>query len=364
MDRSLRNCDSAHPTMLRSVLAPKRNKMRESFGSLQASQTREIVMSRRQLILWSAVTAITAITAIFAYQLRAHLSAAGSSFPELLELAPGNSTFIGYVDLAELRKQPLIARLAALATPVAVDRDYAEFISATGFDYRRDLDRVLIAANASQTLAIAEGRFDQKRIEEYALRSGTVEHGNDRAVYIIKSTTPGQNISLTFLDGHRLAVSESGDVAAYLARPPAPLDAAMRQRLSRVAGSPAFAGWKIGDSLARANGGTISPVLSALQSLRGLDVAIKPDGEQMLISLEGECENSAEAQKLSASLDLLRTILPVGLADPRMRGQLSAENAALAARLIQAAGISTDSERVRLLLTVTPDMIGGSAPAK
>ena len=47
-----------------------------------------------------------------------------------------------------------------------------------------------------------------------------------------------------------------------------------------------------------------------------------------------------------------------------MRGQMSAENAALAARLVEATEITTNNDRVRLLLTVSPDMIGGSAPTK
>jgi hypothetical protein len=93
-------------------------------------------------------------------------------------------------------------------------------------------------------------------------------------------------------------------------------------------------------------------------------LAIKPDGEALLISVEGECDDSLQAQNLSTSLDFLRTILPAGLTGPKIRGQMSAENAALAARLVEAAEITTNNDRVRLLLTVSPDMISGSAPAK
>jgi hypothetical protein len=131
----------------------------------------------------------------------------------------------------------------------------------------------------------------------------------------------------------------------------------MRQRLSRVAGAPAFAGWTITDSVTHARAAAPDVTRHALESLRGIDLAFKPNGNQMLISAEGECENSLQAQKLAAALDLLRTVLPAGLVDPKMRGRISAEHAALLARLIQAAGISTDGERVRLLLNVTPEMV-------
>jgi hypothetical protein len=180
----------------------------------------------------------------------------------------------------------------------------------------------------------------------------------------MKSAKPGQNISLTFLSTRRIAIAEGVDIPEHIISPSVPLDPAMRQRLSRVAGAPAFAGFRIPDAVTHALAAAPDVTLLALESLRGIDLAVKPDGNQMLISAEGECENSPQAQKLAAALDLLRTVLPAGLADPKMRGRISAENAALAARLIQAAGICTDGERVRLLLTVTPEMVGSSVLAR
>jgi hypothetical protein len=315
---------------------------------------------RRIALLLAAIVG----TVIFAYELRVHVFTTDHSFPELIELAPAHSTFIAYVDLAELRKEPLIGHLAALAEPVIVDPDYEQFISSTGFDYQRDLDQMVIAATADEKLAIADGRFDRKKIEEYALRSGTIEKRDGHTVYVMKSKMGGQAISLTFLGAHRIALGEGGDFVGYLSSPRAPLDPAMRQRLSRVAGSPAFAGWKIPDSLTHAAGRTGSFTFSALQSLRGVDLAIQPEAQQLLISVEGECDDSLQAQNLSSSLDFLRTILPAGLTGTKMRGQMSRENAALAARLVEATEITTNNDRVRLLLTVSPDMIVGSAPTK
>jgi hypothetical protein len=319
---------------------------------------------RRITLLLAAIAG----TVILAYELRVHVFLRDHSFPELIELAPAHSTFIAYIDLAELRKEPLIGHLAALAEPVTVDPDYKQFISSTGFDYQRDLDQVAITATADEKVAIADGRFDRKKIEEYALRSGAIEKRNGHTVYVMSSKMRGQAISLTFLGAHRIVLSEGGDFIGYLTSPRAPLDPAMRQRLSRVAGSPAFAGWKIPDSLTHAAGRAGSFAVPALQSLRAINLAIKPEAQQLLISVEGECDDSLQAQNLSASLEFLRTILPVGLTGPltgaKKRGQMSAENAALAARLVEATEITTNNDRVRLLLTVSPDMIGGSAPTK
>ena len=264
---------------------------------------------RRIALLLAAIV----VTAILAYELRVHIFPGDHSFPELIELAPARSTFIAYIDLGELRKEPLIGRLAEMAEPVVVDPDYEQFISSTGFDYQRDLDQVVIAATADEKLAIADGHFNRKKIEEYALRAGTIEKREGHTVYVIKSKIRGQDISLTFLGAHRIALGEGGDLIAYLTSPHAPLDPAMRERLSRVAGSPAFAGWKIPDSLTQAAGRTGSFTVPALQSLRGIDLAIKPEAQQLLISMEGECDGAPQAQNLSASLNFLRTILPAGL---------------------------------------------------
>jgi hypothetical protein len=318
-------------------------------------------MTPRRIALLSA--AIVAAV-ILVYELRVHVFPRNRSFPDLVELAPAHSTFIAYIDLAELRKEPLIGHLAALAEPVTVDPDYKQFIASTGFDYQRDLDEVVIAATADEKLAIADGRFDRKKIEEYALRFGTIEKTDRHTIYVINSKVPGQNISLTFLGTHRIVLGQGGDFGGYLTSPRAPLDPAMRQRLSRVAGSPAFADWEIPDSLTHAVGQALPFTVPGLQSLHAIDMAIKPDGEQLLVSAEGACDDALQAQNLSASLlVLLRAILPAGLAT-KLRGQMSADNAALAARLAQATEITTNNDRVRLLVSISPDMIGGSTPTK
>jgi hypothetical protein len=289
--------------------------------------------------------------------------AAAAELPELIELAPGNSTFIGYVNLAELRKGFLIEQLVKMAAPVPPDPEYAEFVTATGFDYSRDLDQIVIAADESHTLAVADGRFDQQKIEQYALRSGRLEQDGERSIYVIKSAKTGQDMHLAFLGPHRLAIAQGGRIPVHMIGPPGTLDAAMRHRLSRVAGAPAFAGWRIPATM-QAHSGAAGLVLAALKSLRAIDLAVKPDGKEMLISAEGECDDSVQAQKLAGTLGLLQTFLPAGLADPKMRGGLAPENAALLAHLVQGAAISSDGERVRLLLKVTPEMIGTSARAQ
>ena len=94
---------------------------------------------------------------------------------------------MAYIDAANLRKlqnSPLAAALGLASPGPQADRDYANFVRDTGFDYTRDLDHAAIAIwpasfgtpdnvlGEDRVLAIADGRFDQQKIRAYALHTG------------------------------------------------------------------------------------------------------------------------------------------------------------------------------------------------
>src|SRR5262249_27120126 len=54
----------------------------------------------------------------------------------------------------------------------AEDADYRKFIDQTGFDYRSDLDAVAAAFVHGDMYMVARGRFEWKRLNEYALSQG------------------------------------------------------------------------------------------------------------------------------------------------------------------------------------------------
>jgi hypothetical protein len=321
---------------------------------------------KRNLVILAIVAAGVGALGL-RYELRARSANKAGALPELLNMAPADSAFIAYADVAALREDPLVQRAAALAEPAAEDRDYIEFVRATGFDYQRDLDRVVFAtrpgAPGGGTMAVAEGRFDQKKIEEYALRSGKVENQNGRAVYVVPSATPGKNISFAFLSANRIAISDGGK---FFATPGGissnPLDPAMRERLSRVAAAPLFFAAK---TQARGTIGTdpAPGAPSLLESVRWLDFAARPDNGAVVLSAEGECDSAQDAQKVASAVEFLRGVLRSAVADPKASLHMSPTGAAATERLLKAASVTTTAERVRLLVTMTPDMLDTAAPA-
>jgi len=322
-------------------------------------------MKRLALISALAIPVVAVSAAAVRYELR--VRAAADALPELLELAPADSTFIAYADVAALRQATLVQKATALARAPAQDNDYQDFVRATGFDYERDLDRVLLAGQTNAapgtTFAVADGRFDEKKIEDYALRSGKIANENGRTVYVMPSVTPGKSIAFSFLSASRIAVSDGEDV---FARPGAfsnsNLDGAMRERLSRVAGAPLFFAAKTPARGASAPDGNPAAFAAALfQSVTWVDFAARPDGDNVILSAVAECGTPENAQKVASALELVRTMVQGAIAGSKDNQQVSAENLASAQRLLQAASVTAAADRARLLITVTPDMVRAQA---
>jgi hypothetical protein len=321
-------------------------------------------------LLFLSVVSIAAVV----WYTRTRTTAAAEFPAEVLELVPADASMIVYADLAALRQEPLVQRLAAMAPGVQPGTQYAEFIGATGFEYQRDLDRVVLASRLdaaapasdsgpppSQTLVIADGRFDQQKIEAYALRSGKAEQHNGRTVYTTPASTPGKMAAFTFLTSGRLALTDSGDISTALGeRVRAAVDPALQEQVSRVAGAPLFLVAKPQAMMpAGRNAGGLS---LPLEGLRWVNLAARPEGDRVLLAAEGSCDSPEKAQQLASTLELLRGLLSGVLADPKARGNLPAETAQAITRMFESAQISTEASRVRLLVNVDTAMLAPAVP--
>jgi hypothetical protein len=295
--------------------------------------------------------------------------AAAGEFPtDVLTLLPEDSAVLVYADMAALRDEPLVQRLAAMAPPVQPNSDYAAFIAATGFKYERDLDRVILASSAAPTaqtrpahvLAIADGRFDQRKIEAYAQQNGTMQQQNGHSVFTTNGATPEQTTSLTFLSPTRIAVGNRPDVSALLeARTTVAPDAAMQEQISRVAGSPLFVVAKMKTFLTQGN-----PMLTQFNNLRWVTLAARPDGDRVLLAAEGTTDAPDQAKQLANTLELMRGLMGGMLADPKSLGGAPPEAAQAVSQMLQTAQISSDASRVRLLVSLdTASLTPPHAPA-
>lgn len=302
-------------------------------------------------------------------------AAQGAPAPDLISFAPADATYILYADISALRSSPFLDELTARTLPPTTDRDYAEFMRATGFDYARDLDRVVLAgrpgSSANLNVVVAEGRFDRDKISSYALRSGKMERQNGAEVYVLPAGTSGKVVAFAFLDAKRIALADGPSLAPVLVpKTPSAADPAMRDRISRVAGAALFAVGKIGPIPENFSpGGLRSDQFTNLaRSLRWVSLGARPEGERLKVAIEGECDTSENARQLAGTLDGLRLLGQAALADPKTRQQIQPESLPLLENLLGAVEVSrpgaSDEKRVRLTLELTPEMLRAAGRKK
>jgi hypothetical protein len=310
----------------------------------------------------------------YLYKQRHPLPGASSgAAPVLLGQLPADAPAVGYIDVASLRglqNSPLSAILGLTSPGPQADREYAEFVRGTGFDYTRDLDKAAIAAwpqslitpaggmGENRVLAIADGRFDQQKIKAYALRTGTVVARGTQQVYEVPGNPP---LSFAFLSPTRMVLASGKNATELLAGAGGgkARDPGMQARIGRVAGAPIFAVARTDQLPASfySNFGN-SPQLERLaRSIRGLTLAGQPDGEIIRVALDAECDSMANALQLAALLDILRMGSTMALSDPKTRQQMNQEQAAFLRAVVNQVKVAHQDKWVRLTLDVTPEML-------
>jgi hypothetical protein len=300
---------------------------------------------------------------------------------DILSELPSDAPVVAYIDAASLRSlqnSPLAAALGLASPGPQADRDYANFVRDTGFDYTRDLDHAAIAfwpaslgtpANVlgeDRVVAIADGRFDQQKIKSYALRTGKeISHGS-RSVCEVPGNPP---VSLEFLAPTRIALAGGGNATELLARVSLSAsprrDPAMQSRIDRVAGAPVFAVARTEhlppsfyDNFHNA------PQLEQLaRSVQAITLAGQPDGNNLRITLDAESDSVKNALAISILLEGGRMAGSMALSDPNTRRQMTKEQITFLEALVNQAKITHQNKLVRLVLDITPAMLS-AAPSR
>jgi hypothetical protein len=327
-------------------------------------------MNKRRIAATVVAVLVVATIALYAYQ---RWSGSGNNpRNELLALMPADASAVLYVDLDALRQSPFLAELYKWAPQPKAEADYAQFLQSTGFNYESDLNRVSIAllkhGRESTLLAVAEGRFDRKKISAYASQTGTRETRGGREIFSVPVSGSARRITFTFLRNDRIALTNDASLESSLSQPHADSDEqAWRERFRRLAGSPVFVVVRqdagAGAALsAQAPGGLQSPQLSALlDQLQWITVAGKPEANHLRVVIEGEGAADAPTRQLSEVIKGLLMLAQAGLSDPKLRQQLQPDVREAYVELLKSADISQidrgDTKSVRLMFDVTPKFL-------
>jgi len=130
---------------------------------------------------------------------------------ELMRRLPTRDALVAYIDFAALRRDGILQMLDK--SKVAEDAEYQEFVRETEFDYKQDLDSVLIAFTPMGKFLLASGRFDWKSLRSYV----SAQQGQCYNSFCkLNGSTPDRHISFFPLQANLMAMAVSPDDSAAL----------------------------------------------------------------------------------------------------------------------------------------------------
>jgi len=290
----------------------------------------------------------------------------GSARAELLGFVPADATSVVFFDVEQLRASPFLATLHAWAPQPDEDSDYRQFVADTGFNYERDLSQLFIAISnhgaSSNTLVIAEGKFDRQKIAAYLGKtSPPVKQGN-LTIFQIPARIGAKSASFAFLSDHRVAISDSENLSQILSVAVlAPGRAEWQTRFDRLAGSPIFAVIRQ-DPAIQNIAANRSPQLAAfIRQLPWITLAARPDGDLLRVVAEGETITDTAASQLRDFLEGIQLLAEGGLNDPKLRQQMDPEERAAYIELLKGTEIDkigrVNSKSVRVVLPITEQFL-------
>jgi hypothetical protein len=191
--------------------------------------------------------------------------------------------------------------------------EYKQFLDGTGFDYKRDLDSAVASFSRDGNFFIARGRFDWKKLREYAERQGGSCY---QSLCRMQGSTPARHISFLPLRNDALALAVSTDdlAATRLTKTGRPVTAVL----------PSAPVWISvpGSELRRQD--ALPPglrlMLSALTTADRVIVTLGPANQSIEAHLEATCRTQDDAKILASQLRTTTAVLKEALARDKRAG--------------------------------------------
>jgi hypothetical protein len=222
----------------------------------------------------------------------------------LLTRVPSSDSVVIYVDVAALRRSGVLSILDN--SKIAEEPEYQAFVHETDFDYKQDLDAVMLAFAPTGKFLLVRGRFDWKSLRSYAeSQSGRCYN----ALCRMQGSTADRRISFFPVQSDLMALAVSPDDSAALR---------MQGRSSAPpVDVPQAPVWMLfpGAALRTLNdlpAGT-KPFARAMEHADSVTLAFVPEGQRLAAHLNVHCRSAQDAtelvSQLSQTTDLLRKMI-------------------------------------------------------
>jgi hypothetical protein len=243
---------------------------------------------------------------------RIHASRAFFNPPALLSRFPAEDALVMSADFSAWRSAGLLTESKSPLEP-----EYKQFREGTGFDYNRDLDSLVASFSRSGTFFIARGRFDWKKLRDYAAHQGGSCYED---LCRVQGSTPERHISFLPLreDALALAVSTNDLAVTRLTKTADPVTIPL----------PSAPVWISvpGTELRRQN--ALPPglhlMLSALTTADRVVITFGPGSQGIEATLEAICHTQEDARILASELSSMIGMLKKNAADNDVVAMLAA----------------------------------------
>lgn len=214
---------------------------------------------------------------------------------------PQREAAVFYVDVAAVRNSGILDKL--LGSTVAEESEYKSFVQSTGFDYKRDLDRVMVNSAQGTHYFLVEGSFNWDKLKSYATGQGGSCEGD---LCSVKGSKPDRVISFYPISSKIMALASS------------PNDKAAREISSRT---PVKAPYDVPDKpvwmhipaeVLRDQTGLPAGTrlfTRALESAQRLMFSLGPQADKFELTMDVTCKSPEDAAVLKAQLEGITKLL-------------------------------------------------------
>jgi len=218
----------------------------------------------------------------------------------LLQRLPTADAVVVYLDVAALRASGILNMLDS--SKVAEEPEYQDFVRKIDFNYKQDLDTVMLAFAPTGKYLLARGQFDWKSLRSY------VESENGQcynSLCRMQGSTPDRRISFFPLQSNLMALAVSQDESAALR-----LQSSSPATNAEVPNAPvwmAFPGAALKSTEALPDG--TRPFARAVESADSVILSFVPEDKRLAAKLTVSCHSAQEASDLAAQLSATTSLL-------------------------------------------------------
>jgi hypothetical protein len=214
---------------------------------------------------------------------------------------PAREAVVVYIDVARMRASGVLDKL--VGSTVGEEQEYRTFVRNTGFDYKRDLDAMMLNSASGIHYFVLKGRFDWDKLRDYARSQGGKCEG---AHCSLKGSTPDRVISYRRLGDDALAMASARDEEAAKA-----IDRRTPEKLPfEIPGSPVWA--HVPSEAIRAlpqyPSGT-RLFAKAIESAERAVFTLGPEQDHFELAVNVSCRNQEDAATLKAQLEGITSLL-------------------------------------------------------